>query len=411
MSEPTDRLRVAHIITQLELGGAQRNTLYTVVNLNPKRFEAVLIHGPEGILDGEAKQAGVHSFVVPTLVRQINPVKDIKAFREMYRLLRHYQPDIVHTHSSKAGILGRAAAYFAGVPVIIHTFHGFGFTPGQGRRTRKFFVLLEKICAWMSTHLIFVAEDNRAEAKALGIGPKTPSSLIRSGIEVDQASPAAPWKKTERRSRPSEAIWREMRIPAGSCVVTYVGNFKPQKNPMDLAKVAEKVLAQSPDVYFLLVGDGEKKNEVEDYLTAHGLNKNVKTLGWRRREDIRQILERSSCFLLTSLWEGLPRSLVEAFAARLPAVAYEVNGVRDILKDNENGFPIPPGNVELAAEKVLWLKAHPDEAKQMGERGRRLIERDFDINLMVRQQEALYEKLFEAVPLKESYKYHGSQTA
>ena len=147
MTFPTPRLRVAHLITQLELGGAQRNTLYTVGHLNGERFEPILVCGPGGILDEEAKAGTWPTHFVPWLVRPVHPLKDMLAFITLYRLLREMKPQIVHTHSSKAGILGRLAAYLAGVPVIIHTFHGFGFTPGQPEWLRRLFVWLERFCA------------------------------------------------------------------------------------------------------------------------------------------------------------------------------------------------------------------------------------------------------------------------
>src|SRR5438552_2611359 len=164
MEEKNHRLRAAHIITQLELGGAQRNTLYTLGHLAPKRFAPVLLCGRGGILDEETKGAAWATHFVRFLGRSVNPLKDPLAFLAIYRLLRQIKPHIVHTHSSKAGILGRVAAYLAGVPVIIHTFHGFGFTPEQSAPVRTFYVLLEKICARLSTHLIFVSKDNEEEA-------------------------------------------------------------------------------------------------------------------------------------------------------------------------------------------------------------------------------------------------------
>ncbi|OGR90491.1 MAG: hypothetical protein A2992_00270 [Elusimicrobia bacterium RIFCSPLOWO2_01_FULL_59_12] len=138
------------------------------------------------------------------------------------------------------------------------------------------------------------------------------------------------------------------------------------------------------------------------------LGDRVHLLGWlKRRDDVEDILKFSNCFLLTSLWEGLPRALVEAFAAKLPAVAYATDGVKDILIEGETGFPVPPGDIEQAAQKILWLKANPEPAAQMGARGRKRIEKEFDIQEMVRLQETLYDKLVSEVPLKEHYIRHA----
>ena len=409
------KLRVAHIITQLEVGGAQRNTLYTIANLNREQYEPFLICGLGGILTLETKQGNWPTYFVQYLARPVHPLKDTLAFIELYRRLREIKPHIVHTHSSKAGILGRLAAYFAGVPVIIHTFHGFGFTPKQKPFVRRFFIKLEKTCARLSTHLIFVSEANRSEAKQLGIGRNVPNSLIRSGIQMNPGltSDPASLQDYERRqvSRPGGIrrkepvrIRKKFEIPEDAWVVAYVGNFKPQKNPMDLARTAAIVLQKNPEIHFILVGDGELRPSVTSWVQERQIQNRVHFLKWKlRRNDVERIFTDSNCFLLTSLWEGLPRSLVEAFAACKPAVAYGVDGVRDILQNEINGFQIPPGNVDLAAEKILWLADNKQKAIEMGQNGRRLILKEFDIDTMVRQQEILYQELYEAVPLKSYY--------
>jgi glycosyltransferase involved in cell wall biosynthesis len=402
MQASPGKLRVVHIITQLELGGAQRNTLYTVGHLNPELFEPFLIAGPGGILDSEAKAGPWRTRFVSSLVRPVRPWKDVLALISIYRFLQKIKPHIVHTHSSKAGILGRIAAFFAGVPVVIHTFHGFGFTPGQRPFVRRFFIWTEKISAWFSTHHIFVSEANRQEAAELHIGPKTSNSLIRSGIAIDAPIHRAT-SVTEQRTK--DKVLRVLKeIPSDACRVTYVGNFKPQKNPMDLARVACEVLKQKQNIHFFLVGEGELQASVEAWCQEQGIASQVHFLGWcKRYDDIQRILAASTCFLLTSLWEGLPRALVEAFASSKPAVAYGVDGVRDILRDGENGFLIPPGDVTLAAEKILWLANNPDKAIKMGQRGRAMVIKEFDIDFMVRQQENLYQTLYQAVPLKTYY--------
>ncbi len=393
MGATTPPLRIAHIITELELGGAQQNTLYTLSHLNPEHYEPLLICGGGGFLDEEAKSAAWPTHFVHFLTRPVNPFKDFLALVAIYRLLRNLKPHIVHTHSSKAGVLGRIAAYLAGIPVIIHTFHGFGFTPGQSGPVRHLFILLEKACAKLSTHLIFVSRDNEEEAQYLGIGTQKPKSLIRSGIVI------------QRSSLPS-SIREELNIPSHAWMVVSVGNFKPQKNPMDLVKTAGAVLAQDPSIHFLLVGDGELRASVERYAEEQGIAPQVHFLGWR--QDVSMILSSSNAFFLTSLWEGLPRALVEAAVAGLPVVAYAVNGVNDILMEGETGFPVPPHDTTVAAEKLLWIKNHPQEAKKLAQNARRRVEKEFDIDKMVRDQEELYGQLYAKVPLKEYYERQWS---
>lgn len=381
------KLRVAHIITQLELGGAQQNTLYTLAHLNRERYEPYLLCGKKGLLDPEAQQLDIPVYFVPGLVRPIHPIKDLCALIALYRLFRTIKPHILHSHSSKAGILGRLAAYLAGVPVIIHTFHGFGFTPIQKPVVQRLLIQAEKFCGFLSAHLIFVAEENRRRAASLGIGAQKPSSLIRSGIVLE-----VPTASTVRD---------EFHILKDAWVITSVGNFKPQKNPMDLARIAVTVLERDPTIHFLFVGDGELRPAAEKWAASHTRSDKIHFLGWRR--DIPEILAASNTFLLTSRWEGLPRALVEALAAQLPGVAYAVDGVLDILQDEKSGFLISPGDIGQAAEKLYWLKNHPQEAKVMGLAGHARVQNEFDIDQMVRQQEQLYEKLYEGLPLKDYY--------
>lgn len=384
-------MKVCHIITQLELGGAQQNTLYTLGHLDPARHELVLLCGRGGLLDAEAVQsARWRTMFVPGLVRPLNPWQDLRALLHLFRLLRREKPAIVHTHSSKAGILGRLAARLAGVPVIIHTYHGFGFTPVQSALVRAFYVAAERLAARWTTHVIFVSRDNMEEAKRLRIGTGLAQSLIRSGITMPP----------DAAGRPKGDIRAERLLPEDAWIVVSVGNFKPQKNPLDLVRVAKAVFEKDPAVYFLLVGDGPLRLETEDLAREIAVDERVHFLGWRR--DIPALLAQANAFLLTSLWEGLPRALVEACAWGVPSVAYAVNGVRDILEDGVTGFPLAPGDYQAAAEKLLWIKRSPDAARAMAERAAERVRREFDIDKMVLDQAKLYADLYDRVPLAKS---------
>jgi len=385
-------LKVCHLITQLELGGAQQNTLYTVKNLNRLNFAPFLVTGIGGMLDEEAQKKTWETIFIPSLVRRVHPFLDMVSLWHLYRLFRERKPHILHTHSSKAGILGRIAGYLAGVPVIIHTFHGFGFTPTQSPLVYRLFVGLEKCCALLSTHLIFVAQDNQTEAQLLKIGRERSQSVIRSGIEMHTAVPTP--------------LRAELGIPEGTWLVVSVGNFKPQKNPLDLIKTAQAVINQDPQVHFILVGDGPLRSEAETLAETLGIRAHVHFLGWRR--DAPAITAAANAFLLTSLWEGLPRALVEAMSQHIPSVAYAVNGIKDLLVEGETGFPIEAGQWAQAAEKLLWIKAHPAEARILAQGAYLKVQTDFNIDQMVRAQEKLYADLYDKVPLKEVYGFSTS---
>jgi len=379
-------MKIAHIITRLELGGAQRNTLYTVAHLNPERFRCLLISGKGGMLDEEARgleeEKRIGLYFIPDLIREIRPLSDLRALWGIMRVLRREKPYVVHTHSSKAGILGRAAAWLCGVPVVVHTYHGFGFHPRQSSLARRFFIFLERICARRTRALVFVSKSNRDEAAGRGIGDPRRYHLIRSGIKLSEYPAAVP---DRRRAKTA--------FGAGfhKIVVVSIGNFKPQKNAMDFVSAAEMVLAENSEIEFLYVGDGAMRAAVEARIFARGLSSRVKLLGWRR--DVAQILAVSDIFVLTSLWEGLPRALLEAMASGLVPVCYVADGIAEMVQDGINGFLIAPGDAAALAKRVIQLASDEPLRRRLGLNARESVTQEFDIDAMVRLQERLYQDL------------------
>jgi len=367
----------------LELGGAQRNTLYTVANLNPGEFSAILICGKGGMLDEEALSIPrVKTFFVPQLVRQISPLRDVPALYAIFKLLRAEKPDIVHTHSSKAGILGRIAAKLAGVPVIIHTYHGFGFNDFQNAVTKNIFVFAERFAAHLASHFIAVTNEDVAKGVKHGIGPEDKYSIIRSGIDISSYSSA----DTDK-----DALKKELNIAPDEKVITTIGPFKPQKNLGDFIKVCALVSKEARNARFLIVGDGEQRPLLEELIKKNDLSSKVSLLGWRK--DISSILAITDVFAMTSLWEGLPRSILEAMCSGVPAVANAVDGVKEIIQDGRNGFLVEPGDLNKFASKIIYLLAGAGRAAEMGKNGKITVGRQYDINFMVKQQEKLYKKL------------------
>jgi glycosyltransferase involved in cell wall biosynthesis len=380
------RLKVAHIITRLDLGGAQRNTLHTVLNLDRSRFEAMLICGPGGLLDDEARawpdDAPPVRFV-PDLVREIRPWRDFQAFRRLRRILLETRPEVVHTHSSKAGILGRLAAAAAGVPVIIHTFHGFGLHERQPWLTRSIYLLAERLSARVSTALVFVSRANQEYAQRLGLGGAPSWELIRSGVDLSRlpatVDPAA--KK------------RELGLAPETRLVLSVGNFKPQKNPEDMLAAAKIVAARCRNAAFVFVGDGPLRARLETGVRQAGLERSFLMPGWRR--DVAELLACADAFALTSLWEGLPRSLVEAMKSGVPPVCYATDGVLDLIRDGENGFAPAQGDVSALAERLLALLQDDGLRRRIAAAAAASVGAEFDIQEMVRRQEELYSRLWE----------------
>lgn len=374
------KIKVCHVITKLELGGAQANTLYTCAHLDPQAFEVVLVTGRGGILDKEAAKLPRTVFC-PWLVRPVNPLKDFFAFLFLVRFFKKEKPDVVHTHSSKAGILGRAAAAYARVPVVLHTFHGFGFHPYQKPWVRGFYVFLERVLARFAHRLIAVSHELVREAQVLKIGRPSQYVVIHSGIHrklYTQCSVDQRRKKVELKLDPDRPV------------VLMVAPFKAQKNILGFLKLAAKLAPQKP-AQFVLVGDGEERPAIEREILRLGLGESVRLLGWRR--DMPEIYAASDVFALTSLWEGLPRSILEAMASGVPVVAHAVDGVKEILKDGENGYSVPPLDVDTMAQRVLSLLNDPALRSRFIEAGRKSVDLSFDIDEMVKQQERLYSLL------------------
>lgn len=376
---------VVHVVTRLDLGGAQQNTLHTVRTLNRARFEPVLVCGEGGFFDAEVRaDRALRAVFLDSLVREISPARDLIALLQMVQLFRDLRPEIVHTHSSKAGILGRLAAALAGVPVVVHTYHGFGFHDRQHPLVRGLYAALERLCARFTTKLVFVSRSNAEYAERAGLGRAADADIIRSGVRLADF----PTKVDAAALKMSAGIGRHAKL------VVSIGNLKPQKNAGDLLAAAAKVCAAVPDARFAFIGDGPQRDALKAKALALGLNDRFFFLGWRR--DAAQWLAAADAFAMTSLWEGLPRALLEAMKTGLPCVCYATDGVVDVLRDRENGFAVAPGDHAVLAERLAALLVDEDLRRRLGAAAAASLGPEFDIDGMVRAQEALYERLLAA---------------
>jgi glycosyltransferase involved in cell wall biosynthesis len=380
-----NKIKVCHIITMLELGGAQRNTLFTVGNLDRDKFVPVLISGRGGLLDREAKGiSGLKTYFIDELTRPVSPMKDLISIFKIYKVLRVEKPDIVHTHSSKAGITGRIAAFLARIPVVIHTYHGFGFNDFQNMFSKMIYILAEKFANPLTTRFIAVTNEDITKGIKYGLGGSRKYSLIRSGIDTS---------KYFTPKHDKGLIKKELGIPSLENIVTTIGPFKPQKNLRDFIKACAVTLQSFPETCFIIVGDGEERQLIEELIAQLKLSEKVKLLGWR--QDIDRILAVSDIFVLSSLWEGLPRSVLEAMCSGVPVVANAVDGVKEIISEGVTGFLIEPRNIKMLSDKIVYLLKNPGVAKDMGNKARESISRQYDINYMLKQQEELYTELME----------------
>lgn len=381
------KIIVVHIITKMELGGAQQNTLFTVSNLDVQKYETFLLAGEAGELIDEARRFE-NFFVIKDMVREIRPFKDIKAFFQIVKILKKIKRQlpksssiIVHTHSSKAGILGRWAAKAAGVKVRIHSVHGFPFNDFQPFFKKYIYIILEKITSIITSHFIAVSSSNIDEGIKYKIFKRYKATLIRSGIDISR------FKNPETGKEETRTY---LGIPLDAPVVLMVSCLKPQKAPIDFVKACFIIKEKIKNVSFLLAGDGVLRPELENEIKKQGLEGTFHLLGWRR--DIPNLINASDVLVLTSLWEGLPRVIPQAMAASVPVVATKVNGSLEAVKEGVNGFLLNPGDIEGIAEKTVFLLENPKKAKKMGQKGSFMVE-EFDIYKMVADQERLYAEL------------------
>jgi len=381
-------IRVAHVITGLELGGAQDNTLHTVRSLRPP-YAPHLFAGRGGILDDETERSlGDRLTFVDALVHPIRPWRDLAAVAALARAFRRLRPAIVHTHSSKAGIVGRAAARLAGVPVVIHSIHGFGFHDHQPAWMRRMLVAAERAAAPWTTHFVSVAATHLERGAALGIVDRERASVLRSGVHLADLAAAA--ERAGRAGQP--ALRTRLGLPAAGPILGVVPCLKPQKAPLDFVEAAARIASVRPEASFVMVGDGPLRPQIEARARSLGIASRLHLLGWRR--DVPDLLAAFDVAVLTSLWEGLPRVVPEAIAAGRPIVATAIDGTAEILRDGETALLAPPGDPGAVANQVLRLLDDPALARRIASAARPLLA-GFDIDRMVREQERLYGRLLD----------------
>lgn len=372
------RITVAHLITRLELGGAQLNTLHTVEHLDAVRFDAFLLCGPGGML--KSRLAGEDRLlVVPALGREIRPGRDLQALAQLVRLFRRIRPQIVHSHSSKAGILGRAAARLAGVPVVVHSVHGFSFSPFQPFFQRHFYRLAERSCRRLTDHFIFVSRSDIEQARRLKL-VRDNFSLIRSGFPLEKFLVAGDGATARAR----------YGLPADAFVCGVIAPFKPQKGLLRLVEAAALVIARNPRVHFFIAGDGEQRPQLEAELRRRGIAANFRLPGFVR--DVENAMDAFDIGVSTALWEGLPQSLVQLRLKKKALVASDIPGNREVVRHGGNGFLVPwhdsgrfaASILELAADEGLRRRLERYDAEDFSE---------WSADVLVARQEELYQRL------------------
>jgi glycosyltransferase involved in cell wall biosynthesis len=377
-----EKIKIITIITQLELGGAQKVALYTADGLG-EEFESYFVSGEQGLLDSAKHNIFKNIkqfFNIPAMKRELNPIKDLIAFFKLFFLFKKIKPQIIHTHSSKAGILGRWAGFFAGVPVIVHTYHGFGFHDYQNILTKKFYVIIERLSCLISHKLIVVSNHNISKALKEKVGNINQYSVIRCGIGIQKY-----------RYRNQEIVDKkklETNVPMDKKIIGMIACFKEQKAPLDFIEIANEILKKRQDVFFVMIGDGELRIEIEQKIQKFGIQNNIKLLGWR--DDVIHVIKMFDISVLTSLWEGLPMVLLESMASGIPVVATRVDGTQEIIKNDYNGFLVECHDVENFVTKIMLLLDNEELREKFIKNSNNLLVDEFDKAVVIEKIKNLY---------------------
>jgi len=375
-------MKVCHVITRLIVGGAQENTVASCIGLRQRGYDCELVTGPqtgpEGSLHDQVRAAGVPLIVLDELRRAPNPLLDVTACRALIKLFIEKRYAIVHTHSGKAGFIGRLAARLAGVPVVVHTIHGPSFYRYQNPVGNWLCRWAEQLAGAWTTQFVSVADAMTEQYQAAGIFGKYVT--IHSGMNLE------PFLAIETRDN--------CTIPAQpDLVVGTIARMFRLKGYESLFAAAPHIVAAVPNVKFLLVGDGIYRHRYERWADRLGLRDRFVFAGLVRPEEIPAYVAQMDVLVHLSLREGLPRTLPQALAAGKPVVAFDVDGAREVCRDGATGFLIRAEDTAGVATAVIRLLHDRALAANLGAHGRQLVRDEFGAALMVHKLDELYRRL------------------
>ena len=387
-------MKMLHIITRLDMGGSAQNTLLSCLELSKKNYDVVLAHGlsvESRMTDLEqksvqkqirqAKGNGLRVIAIPSLVRRIDPFRDIKALWILWRLLIREKPTIVHTHTSKAGILGRLAARLTGVPVIVHTPHGHVFYGHFNPVVTRFFLWIETVFAFFTVKIIALTEGERNDLIHYAVCKSDKLATIHSGVKTDRFLKARVNRKKKKKT---------LGLDPNRQVVGTVGWLLPIKGPGYLLRAMVHVWQECGPVDLVFVGKGQLEHDLKKEAMQLGVSEKVKFLGWR--DDIHEIIPIFDVFVLPSLNEGMGRVLVEAMASGRPIVASRTGGIPDLVQHGQTGLLVAPADELGLADAIQRILRDPKKAEIMGQKGKARSRR-YSVESMVAKLDALYTDL------------------
>ena len=376
------KIKIVHIQVLPILSGVQKAMLDVLSRLDPDSYDFFVICNSEGKLTQELSKQKIPYIILPELRREINPYFDLLAFVKLFRLFKQEKYDVVHTHSSKPGILGRFAAKAAGIKHIVHTVQGFAFHEHSAKWHLLFFGFLEKLAGYATEKVIFVNQKDKKLALRLKLISREKIVLIRNGVDISYFENKN--GKFDKSTLPD--------VGAQDRLVCMVARLWEQKAPEYFVKAVPLILDKFPRTKFLVIGDGPLKAALLKLTKSLQVDRSVRFLGWR--SDVNQILRVIDVFVLPSLWEGLPLSILEAMAASKPVVASDIKGNNELVEHGETGFLFPPRNHQQMSDYVAKLLGDPGLAQMMGFNGYKRVKQRYDINKIAEKIDYLYKSFF-----------------
>lgn len=378
------KAKVLLTITQSEFGGAQKYVYHLATGLPKDRYDITVACGPGGLLIPKLQEAGVQVALIPHLVRDlISPWSDLLAFFEILRLIQERRFHIVHTVSTKAGLLGRLAAKLTGVPVILLTAQGFVLNEPMNILGKALFIIVERVGGVVSDAIIAVSEVDRLTGIKYGVISSAKIVTIHNGLDAQPFESPSPSTIANKRE--------EVGLSSSRKVIGIVANFYVTKGLRYFIQAAARVREVFPEARFVIVGDGERRRELEVLTAQLSLNSSVLFLG--QRNDVPELLPLFDVFVLSSVKEGFPFALLEAMAAARPIVATTVGGIPEVIKDGESGLLVPPRDPEALAQAIVTLLSDGDKAQRMGLAARERVLTHFTLERMLSETEQLYQQL------------------
>lgn len=364
-------MKICHVITRMIVGGAQENTLLSCRGALEAGHDVTLVTGPspgpEGELLKRVSCPGLKIVECPWLVREIAPLSDLKAFLHLKKLFRTERYDVVHTHSSKAGIVGRFAARAAGVPLVVHTIHGLAFHRYEKFWKNLLYIACERAAAPCGKRIYAVAQAMIDQSLAAGVGSPDQYKVVYSGMELDRFLHA----------KPDPELRKKLGIPEDAVVLATLARLFPLKGYEQFLPVAVKLAKELPQIHCLIIGNGTMMEEIREFIRKEGVESRFSFAGLVAPGEVGNYLALASVLVHFSLREGLPRAAVQALAAGKPVIAYALDGTPEVVIPGKTGYLLKPGDRAGAEAAIRELVANPALAAELGANGRKLVESRF----------------------------------